>query len=216
MIKITRHIMTTKIAITTLLTTACATLETPYSRWDKLTSDPLYQSEKKTFNERLNGKELCPSIGVANFTYETSIVPDKKCIYPDVKIAKVYLESDREWAKSLKVLQVLDNGFIVSSNSPRATTIFIHKTDQEGVVDDTYLANDPNKFPFYEYTGPYSYNSLSGKRTVHSFKKVDRQVFVQAQNGLNSYFYLRDLFGNENLWDWVEAIEKSYKKFGYK
>lgn len=214
--KITQSIILLFYMLAPLFLSSCATLESKYSRWDRTAEDTQFKSEKATFNERLNGKEICYWIGVASFTYDASAKPDSKCLYPDIKIARVYLSDDRQWSKSLKVLQVLDNGFIVTSDGPSPITIFIHKTDQVGVVDKTYLAADPNKFFFYEYAGPYSYNSLTGKRTVHSFKKVDRKVFIEAQKGLTSYYFIQDMFGNAGLIEWADAAGESYKKFGLK
>lgn len=212
----TQYIISSISILTVLLLTSCATLESPYSRWDRTTSAPQFKSEKTIFNERLNGKEICPTIGVANFTYDASLKPETKCMYPDIKIARIFNDSGRDWRKSLKVLQVLDDGFIVTSDSPSATSVFIHKTNEEGIVDNAYLANDPNKFYFYEYAGPYSYNSLSGKRTIQSFKKVDRNILIQAQKGLTSYYFLEELMGNVQLWDWADALKDSYKKIGLK
>lgn len=171
------------------------------SQWEQLSTSSQFLTEKEIYNQRLKGKKLCTDVGVANFTYNSNLKPDPACIYPAVMIAKDR-DGDRYWTKSLRVVQVLNNGFLVTSPSMKLN-IFIHRTDEKGVIDDMYLASDPHEYRFYEYTGTYTYSSLVGNRTIHSFRSYNLGDLNKAYEGLTTYYFLQDAFAQAELWDWV-------------
>ncbi len=205
--------------------TSCATVKSvtragDAKKWENLKASSEFQKEKELFTNRIGGKTLCPKTGVATFTLESSISPSKTCLYPAssfVVNSGDMLDSPSlmQLLQTLKVVQVLPDGFLVKSWSVRNNSyqhdspevVFIHKTDEEGVVDGAYLDNAYD-YALYEYMGTYNYTSVSGaSRTVHSFKKLSKKEIESAKKDLKVYGVIKEFFIENKLWDYLGDYE---------
>ena len=202
------------------------------ARWKTMAASPEFQKEKQTYRERI-GADFCWTTGVSSFLVDESLKPSKTCLYPASKMI-VEREYDsivfkgenilKQAVNELKVLQVTPEGFVVqtphvitttimrggrSYTTQRAinTLIFIHKTDEAGLVDGQFL-DESHAWNLYEYVGPFSYQTVAGSRTVHSFRKVARDRFAKAREGLTTYEPQREFFIVNQLWDRLEVAPK--------
>ncbi len=195
-----------------ILVSACAS--TPSSdksrKWEAQRLTEEYQREKKTYLERL-GLTPCWDYGVDFFLANPGSRPNPGCLYPSSKLVLGWDESLitkrrrlGQELRQLKVLQVTPDGFIVHSPNRRANQIiFIHKTIETGIVDDSYL--DEVNWSAYEYAGTYSYGTLAGSKTVHSFKRLTPERVAAASKGMKFYDPFQDFFIENQLWDYVKA-----------
>lgn len=206
----------------TLTIISCATAQPPeqIEKWTGIKNSEEFKKEKTIYRQKL-GKDICLTTGVDDFLNNSSIKPSKDCIYPASKFV-VGREDDeaqyfkgnkvlKQGIKQLKVLQVTPTGFVVQL--PRRSSdavIFIHRTDETGIVDNTFL-DETHSWYFYEYTGTYSYSTLVGSKTVHSFKKVSAEKFKNAQDGIKSYSPMREFYIENGLWSDLETSEKAKK-----
>jgi hypothetical protein len=221
--------------VTGLFLTSCATTQTSpnIERWKAQKNSEEFKQEKQTYRQRL-GADICWGTGVGEFLTNTNLTPSKECVYP---ASKMIVEREDEEAtfmkgnktlkqniKQLKVFQVVPDGFVVETphsivtthqrggsyfrtSRPINTIIFVHKTDEKGVVDGSFL-DDNHYWNLYEYSGPYTYQTNLGSKTVHSFKKVSTEKLLKASEGLKSYGPRRELFIEHELWDRMEELEK--------
>lgn len=193
-------------------------------KWKAQTQSPEFKAEKETYQKRL-GAEICWETGVADFLKNPQLKPSKECVYPASKMIvesedeeATFLKGKRDLKQSinqLKVLQVTSNGFVIEApkdNSYRlnSNVIFIERTDEAELVDGSYL-DDRHDWNLYEYTGPFTYQTKLGSKTVHSFKKVSWEKLLKASEGLKSYGPRRELFTKNELWDRMEELEKEKK-----
>lgn len=111
--------------------------------------------ESAVFRERTNGKEWCGTRSLADVAVFYKH-PMRNCIY-------------RHADNSIIVTQATPKGVLASSYTDTARTIFV----SNGLDIDSNLV-DYDRLPdgFFEYTGAYSYMSLLGQKTVHSFKRI--------------------------------------------
>lgn len=224
----------------TLLLSGCSSIPNHTSsqieKWKAITQSEEFKSEKETYRKRL-GADICWGTGVSDFLTTPSLSPSKECVYP---ASKMIIEREDEEGillkgkktlkqniKQLKVLQVVSNGFVVETphsittthqiagnyyqtQRPINTIIFIHKTNENGLIDGSFL-DDNHYWNLYEYSGPFSYQTSIGAKTVHSFKKVSWEKLVKASAGLKSYGPRRELFTENELWERMEELEKEVK-----
>lgn len=190
-------------------------ITTPYvhpqsEKWDALIASPQYQAEKKIFEQRTGGIKYCGDTGVSSFIQNPSLKPEKMCIYPatpyviENKDNPYRKNIPKQALKQLKVIQVTPNGLLIDTpqRSYSTNAVFIHKTDEIGLVDGSYL--DETNWIMYEYMGPYTYESLSGaNRTVHSFKKLIQNRFEKEFKGIKMYGPLKDYLIKNQLYEWI-------------
>lgn len=197
-----------------LLISACAS--TPSSenskKWEEQRLTEEYQREKKIYLERL-GLTPCWDYGVDFFLANPGSNPNPGCLYPSSKLVVgwddgliIRKRTLGQELRQLKVLQVTPDGFVVYSPKRRADQIiFIHKTVQTGVVDDSYL--DEANWSAYEYAGTYSYKTFAGSKTVHSFRRLTKEKIAAASKDLKFYEPLQDFFIENQPWDYVKAYK---------
>lgn len=187
---------------------------TPYvhpesAKYDQLLLKPEYLKEKKLFEKRTGGIEYCGRIGLSDFISKTTHKPVKSCIYPAAP-QTIEFENHpyrkrnlRQPIKALRVFQVAPDGFLVETPlNPYSTNhIFVHKTDETGLVDGSFL--DEKSWLMYEYLGPYTFRTLTGSRTIHSFKKLTADRFKQEQTDLKLFGPLSDYLIRNQLYDWL-------------
>lgn len=202
-----------------ILSSACSTAKIEKAWSDRKSSED-FQKEKAVFKERLDGKAPCWTTGVADFTLKTES-PSNQCLYPSG--AYVYEErQSRQYFKVLHVMQAMPSGFLVERlfiicdryachENRHPNLLFIHKTDEQGIVDGSYLDENPNR-ELYEYTGPFAYEAALGTRkTVHSFKKIPAKVVTDSLKGLKVYKLDDEMFAEIGAW-W--ELEKSLPSEG--
>jgi hypothetical protein len=180
-----------------------------------------YKKEKALFKERLGGKTPCYSKGVVDFT--ESGMPSKQCIYPSGGYIRVGDEFG-QYPKLLKVFQILPKGFLVQHavsecfgsagciDRPNQNLLYVHRTTEENIVDGAYL-DEANPEARFEYAGPYSYESKTGARTVHSFKMMVPGAIAEAVKGLKVYDPRDELLAETGLWNKLEdSLQSSSQK----
>lgn len=197
----------------TLVFSGCATYQQNNAgkaeKWKAIGDSEEFQAERETWQKRMSGVSIChPGIGISDYLYPNSLqAPDSKCLYfaSGLLITRegILFETERALRQSLqqlKVLQVLENGFVVTSPNYRGNQIvFIHKTSEQGIVDGGFLDNQ--NLLLYKYAGPYRYQSLSGPKTVHSFKKLTSDEVKSSVDGLKLYDPFKELYIKYELWD---------------
>lgn len=126
--------------------------------------------EKEIFLERTGGKYICATdidfLGGLRYR-----APDKNCFY-GMQPNKVLFAS-----------QVTKEGILAYYDFGYPTDIrgnfFIYKSDiPDGVVDGSMI------YGVFEYTGAYTYHSLTGQRTIHSFRRPKWDDYMK-----DIYFY---------------------------
>lgn len=190
--------------------------------WDMRISSPEFQTEKTAFKDRLNGKEICWTTGIAEFMWKTE-VPSKTCLYPSGRFL-YNPEGPAQYPKLLKVMQATPQGFLIEGTGERCrnnycssykspSLIFIYKSNEQNIVDGTYLDEKADGL-LYEYAGPYSYQTALGSKTVHAFKRVPREQTDGALAGLKVYNPYYELLAQLEMWSLLEkAIQpKEMKK----
>lgn len=204
--------------------TGCTTMQTQKD-WDAKKSSAEFQKEKATFKERLGGKAPCLRTGLYEFPWIgaagwPSNPPSKECLYPaGAYIYNRELGSIAQAQRLLKVTQVTPKGFLITTyvntcqgrychDNASPNVIFVHKTDEDGIVDGAYL-DEKVDGSLYEYTGTFSYETTFGSKTVHSFKKISKDAVAKAQDGLNTYNVYQEWYADMNLWN---ELEKSLRK----
>lgn len=187
---------------------ACATTQrnsAAKEKWSAVLNSQEFQAEKEIFVKRMNGANICFGAGVSDFFNSKMDSPDPKCLYFS---SKMYIDADkvlRQAIQQLKVLQVVTDGFVTKSPEFRNDQIiFIRKAAEKDVVDGVYL-DAKDGWGLYLYTGPYSYRSMAGSNTVHSFKRLTDDEIKKAQEGLKSYGPLKEYFIRNELWDRLES-----------
>lgn len=193
--------------IVIFLLSACATVHRNSAvkeKWFAILNSREFQEEKKLFVKRMNGANICFELGVSDFFSSKAESPDPSCLYFSSKIIIDSERSLRQAIQQLKVLQVVLDGFVVMSPEYRNDQIiFIHKSDEKGIVDGVFL--DPKDgLGLYRYMGPYRYQSLSGSNTVHSFKKLTDDEIKKAREGLKVYGPSKEFFIINEIWDRLE------------
>ncbi len=102
-------------------------------------------------------------------------------------------------------LQIVPEGFVIKGpNYGDGQIIFIHKTDEEGVVDGAFL-DFKNTGDVYRYVGLYKYQSLMGPKTVRSFTKIPTAELLKAKEDLKVYAPMKEVFIRNEFWDGLEA-----------
>lgn len=182
----------------------CASNQTQ-KNWEARKATPEFKKEKSIFKEQIGGKEICWNIGVVNFLFpDISQKPSKDCLYPNT--AMFSQDGDlKQGLKTLRVVQVTPGGFLVDATSS-PNVIFIYRTDEVGIVDGSYL-DEVADWNMYEFSGPYSYKSAIGSKTVYSFKKVPASTIKQAQSGLKTYNLNDEISAQLGLWSRVSKPE---------
>ncbi len=205
-------------ALTLLALTACATqsLNKNNQALEDLRKNDTYQKEKALYKERIGGRDFCWNIGIDDFLKRNSPKPSEKCIYPAspfiVEKEQGFLsqsKSLKQAFKQLKVLQVTSNGFVVKS--PEYGTdkvIFIQKTNESNIVDGAFL-DETQDWQLYEYKGPYTYSTLMGTSTVHSFTRVTDERLISAKKDLKLYGPRKDFLIENQLWDYLSEEPKN-------
>lgn len=205
--------------------TACTT--TQNKNWDTTRASEEFNNEKKIHKARMDERDFCWKVGLHTFLTNVDVKPSLGCIYPSSEMVvrnEGLIFIDRVYGqliKALKIRQVTPDGFIVESSyagqvvqgsytdnyCPVGSIIFIHKTNESGLVDGSYL-DEAQDMKMYEYSGPYSYVTLTGSKTVHSFKRIPSEKFVNARKELKIYDPIKEFYGENQLWEKFESIEK--------
>jgi hypothetical protein len=185
--------------------------------WNQRAASPEFQKEKTKFAERIGGKKVCWLGGLANYT-QSSELPPKDCLFP----TSPYTESDGQVGRAvnrLKVVQALPQGFLANTSWKECSRnycadkigenfIFIHRSDEGDLVDGSFI--DPvSDYSIYEYAGPFTYNSVGGIKTVHSFRKKPADYLLKANAGFKFFSYYQELLSILGLW---EELAKDLKK----
>lgn len=206
-----------------LATSSCVTAA--QKNWTELSSGEQFKKEKAAFTERIGGKKVCTRDGINSFNYPKNR-PSKDCIYT---AAGYSITPDRNLKlplNELKVKQVTSIGFLVEHSieycvfvsgvknrcydEPSPNLIFVHRTNEDGVVDGGFLDDTEENSRLYEYKGAYSYKTaIGGSKTVHSFEALPRNVLKQAQDGLMVYDPHEELLAELGLW---KSLDKPLKK----
>lgn len=191
-----------------LILSGCATqsLNKSQQAWIDLGKSEAYQEEKVTYNTRMSKQEICWDIGLDDFLKPNPPKPNDKCIYPASKFIVdtengliTQSKTLRQEFKQLKILQVSSKGFVIdSANYRNDQVIFVYKTNEENLVDGSFL-DDSQNFMMYEYAGTYSYATLVGSKTVYSFRKANKKI-GEAKKDLKYYEPLRDFLIANQLW----------------
>lgn len=109
----------------------------------------------------------------------------------------------RQAIKQLKVLQVTDDGFVISSpDNNKSQIIFVQKSSEESLVDGTYL-DQKDGWGLYRYVGTYRYQSLAGPRTVHSFKRTSKKDFESVLKDIKVYGAIKEFYIQNELWEYL-------------
>lgn len=207
------------IAVACLLSAGCATTPEWAVQKTKILESDEYKRERAEYVKRLGRSQLCDQVGISQFLSRYAPKPDPECVYP-----ASYYELEKTWAgnkarqglRTLKVLQAGPAGFLVVSGIPEqmpygyspafpaGKAIFIHRTDETGVVDGDFL-DATHDFATYEYAGPYSYVATSGgQRTIHSFRRISANRLKEAGRDLNVFEgFTREFFIKNGVWDLV-------------
>lgn len=194
--------------IAALCLSACATTQRnreAKEKWNAVLSSHEFKAEKEILIKRLNGANVCFELGVSDFFKSGVESPDSNCLYFSSKMFKDYDGEARQAVRQLKVLQVVPDGFVVRSPEySNNQIVYIHKSEEKGIVDGAFL-DSKDGFGLYRYTGPFSYQSLAGSNTVHSFKRLTKDEIKAAQEGLKTYGVLKEFFIRNELWDRLES-----------
>lgn len=204
-----------------LALSACVTTSKIKREWEQRQASQAFREEKARFMERLGGKEVCWREGVSSFALAPR-APSNSCVYP----AAGYTVSGKIWGR-LKVLQVTSAGFLVQgkgigchsdpygkvmscwgADTVSSDVIFIHKTDERGVVDGSRLDDDadPRKIYLYESTGPFTYAAAHGAtKTIPSFKKLPATALDDASKGLKVYDPKLEAYAQLEMWRELNA-----------
>lgn len=202
------------IAFVTLALPACFTSQAERD-WDERFASSKFHDEKVEFKRRLKEKNLriCWSVGMEDFLFSSAPKPDEDCLYPATRYGFcTYPTSDtciidRDWIyrnKTLHVGQITKKGIVVESifTNNSGLAVFVHKTDESGLVDGSYLERDGEK-NLYFYGGPYAYkNVLGGTRTIHSFIKSN--AVKKALEGLETYNPFQEIGAKIQGWEGAE------------
>jgi hypothetical protein len=121
---------------------------------DKINSHYINQ-EKELFRKRTGGKEWCNGQSLTDIVV-FSKKPERQCVYQ---------HSDN----AVFVTQVLPSGFLVGGYGV-SRLVFVYKNSANDANDLVDYSGVPHGF--FEYSGPYSYMSLMGQRTIHSFRHI--------------------------------------------
>ncbi len=188
---------------------ACSTSPTE-KEWIERKNNPVFAKEKALFKERLGGKEICSSVGLFDFVILNGPNPNYACLYPTSKLEptdnhNIALGQHRG---RLEIVQVSHDGFLVKSVFPGGKNIFVHKTDESGLVDGSFIDSAPSGM-LYEYAGPFSYDSAFGRRTIHSFKKIELAQVQKAHIDLSIYNPNDEVLANLEIW---KQLKESFQK----
>lgn len=195
-----------------ILASGCATTKhnPTKEKWNEVLNSKQFQEEKSLYKARMDGLDVCWGTGVDEFLSSNGPQPDSKCLYLSSRIS-VEKEPDglfgtkntvRQFNK-LKVLQVTDEGFVVSSpDRNRSQVIFVQKSDEENLVDGAYL-DQKGGWGLYRYVGTYRYQSLAGPRTVHSFRKTGKKEFEHIFKDIKVYGAIKEFYIQNELWDYL-------------
>ena len=202
------------------LSTSCVTkptsVDTDY--WQKLITSEQFLNEKKIYKERMVGREICWKIGVDDFLKNSSVKPQKDCIYASSKVVtqlddglllinRVAGQSTRQ----LKVMQSTSDGFLVEApNSYSTQVIYIYKTDEKEVVDGSFL--DESNWLFYEYAGTYTYATKFASKTIYSFRKITDDIYKNVNKGLEIYNPALEYWVQNQIWTSVKNLPVPYKR----
>lgn len=188
--------------------TGCATIQknsAAKEKWTAVMNSQEFQAEKELFVKRMNEANVCFELGVSDFFSSKVRSPESNCLYFSSKMFKDYDGELRQAVMQLKVLQVVPNGFIIRSPEQRNDQIiYIHLSEEKGIVDGAFL-DQKDGWALYKYTGPITYQSLSGSNTVHSFKRLTIDELKKAQEGLKAYGPLKEFYIRHELWDRLES-----------
>lgn len=190
-----------------LMLSGCAVLQKnsiAREKWYAVLNSNEFQEEKKIYTKRMNGN-LCITAGVSSFLNSQAGTPEKECLYLS---SRLIVDDDRKLRQAiqqLKVLQIVPDGFVVKSPNYRDDQIiFIHKTDEEGVVDGAFL-DLKNGGEVYRYAGLYKYQSLVGSKTVFSFRKIPTAELLKAKEDLKVYAPMKEVFIRNEFWGELEG-----------
>lgn len=190
-------------------------------KWLAQKSMTEFQFEKSLFKSRLSNKTPCWDKGI--FTFTTSgESPNKECLYPSGSYSKNDQGKIAQTANVLTVVQTTPAGFLVKStytkcdgNYCRKTTgdnyIFIYKTTENGLVDGS-LIDEGFNWDLYEYTGPFSYKTILGSKTIRSFKKIKISDVLNAESDLKYFNTYIELYAELKIWSAVKEIWGTQEK----
>ncbi|MEE6249370.1 MAG: hypothetical protein VX583_03160 [Bdellovibrionota bacterium] len=179
--------------------------------WLKLSQTDKYQKEKALYKERIGDREFCWGVGVDEFLGNSAPQPSDRCIYPTSTFIVEYEHGFifktmtlKQNYRQLKVLQVTPAGYLVTgTHFGKSKVVFIHKRKGDNLVDGSFL--DPSQnWNVYKYSGPVSYKSVLGEKTVHSFKRFTVEELGSARKDLKFYSPTRDFFIESKLWTYVK------------
>lgn len=206
------------ISLVALALSSCATLQAGKSPedWSRLRESEAFKKERAAYKERIGGKDFCWSVGVDDFLKTNAPMPSKECIYP---ASKFIVDKDdglivqdnllKQNFKQLKVLQVTPEGFVIKSpHYKNDRVVFVQKTEETNIVDGSFL-DEAQDWQVYEYAGTYSYATLIGSKTVHSFRRITKERLEGAKKGLKLYSPSKDLFIENKLWDHLARMPES-------
>lgn len=215
--------MNTKIMMSVALVLAvlsgCASMYAKTEEaWGEKKASREFLREKALFKERLGGKAPCLLSGLYGFTWDTTERPSAECLYPATRyMYDPYKRVYGQAAQVLQVIQAMPKGFLVKSTGQTCSgsryvscydqaspnVIFIHRTDEQDIVDGAQLNPTADGF-LYEYTGPFSYETTFGSKTVYSFRKLPKGTVKKALDGLKVYNLDQELFADIGAWPELE------------
>lgn len=179
------------------IATGCISTKTSKD-WNAIKSNPQFEVEKAKLKERLGGKLPCLESELFQFT-NANKKPLPNCLYPVGKF-----ESD--WGdvvqstKRLKIFQVVSNGFLVDPVKFYGSQFFIYEKDRNNLIDGAYFDSEFS-FDFYEYVGPFSFQTLAGQRTLYSFKKVSAADIQKMQSDFKVYNLYTEILAQVGAWN---------------
>lgn len=208
-------------ALISLFTIALSSCASAPSYYQKNQSDPTFIQEKEILRKRMNGNYACTDANLASFLTGTK-TPNKECLYLNlVAYDGVTVGTD------VTVFQTLPKGFILNLpyqscdqygciNKIAPNLIFLHRSDEKEELIDNKKLTELYPWDFYEYVGPYSYQSMTGLKTVYSFKRVSIKEIGSHQIDFKKYTVWLEIYSQMGAWknlrDLEGKIEEKQKK----
>ena len=134
------------------------------AQWHNWTLDYYYKKEKEEFLKATNGKKLCVNNSISALYFPNAAKPTSECIYQN--------------KNELVASQITDKGILVQLSLADAypellmRRLFVYKNAKDkDVADDAPLESG-----YFEYKGLFSYQSLTGQRTVYSFARIKNNL----------------------------------------
>ena len=199
-----------------LLGASCASKPSYYS---KVKESPDFLSEKEVLRKRLNGKFPCIQPQLPTFLWHNT-TPDKQCLY--LNTGGVNNQGVTN-GSLVKVLQALPQGYLLHLpyqscnrygcvNEVAPYLIFLHKTDEKEELIDGKFLSEFHHWDFFEYVGPYSYQSGIGPKTIYSFKRIPNETIKTHQQDFKKYSIWLEIFEKTGAWAQLKEIEEVLEK----